>query len=120
MTTTYPGTLDTFTNPASTDTLASVPHAAQHDNANDAIKAIETTLGTNPQGGSATVSARIATMVPLATVTAKGDIIAASGSATVTNLAVGTGYQTLVPDSTQTGGVRWGDDLRILNIMGAM
>jgi hypothetical protein len=49
MTTTYPGTLDTFTNPVSTDLLSSatVPHAAQHDNLNDAVAAIETALGAN-------------------------------------------------------------------------
>jgi hypothetical protein len=49
MTTTYPGTLDTFTNPVSTDLLSSatVPHATQHDNLNDAVAAIETALGAN-------------------------------------------------------------------------
>jgi len=49
MTTTYPGTLDTFTNPVSTDLLSSatVPHAAQHDNLNDAVRAIEVALGAN-------------------------------------------------------------------------
>jgi hypothetical protein len=36
-----------------------VPHAAQHANANDAIEAIESTLGVNPQGSSATVVARL-------------------------------------------------------------
>jgi hypothetical protein len=36
-----------------------VPHADQHSNANDAIEAIESTLGVNPQGGSATVVARL-------------------------------------------------------------
>jgi hypothetical protein len=36
-----------------------VPHADQHANANDAIEAIESTLGVNPQGGSATVVARL-------------------------------------------------------------
>jgi hypothetical protein len=39
---------------------AGVTHAAQHANANDAIEAIEATLGTSPQGSAASVSARIA------------------------------------------------------------
>jgi len=62
MTTSYPGGLDNFTNPTSTDTLSSatVPHATQHTNANDAIKAIETELGTNPKGSYASVAARLA------------------------------------------------------------
>ena len=62
MTTAYPGGIDNFTNPTSTDTLSSatVPHASEHANANDAIAAIETELGTNPKGSYASVSARLA------------------------------------------------------------
>jgi hypothetical protein len=49
MTTSFPGSLDSFVNPTSTDTLDSstVPHAAQHDNLNDAVLAVETALGAN-------------------------------------------------------------------------
>ena len=49
MATNYPSSLDSFTNPTATDTLdsATVPHAAQHDNINDAVTAIETALGAN-------------------------------------------------------------------------
>ena len=66
MTSVYPGAIDALTNPTSTDTLASVPHAAQHANANDAIVAIETELGTNPKGASATVKARLDSINPAA------------------------------------------------------
>ena len=61
MATNYPGALDSFVNPTATDTLdsATVPHAAQHDNINDAMSAVQVTLGVNPQGGSATVVARL-------------------------------------------------------------
>ena len=61
MATNYPTTLDTFTNPTSTDTLdsATVPHATQHDNINDAVLAIETELGTLPKGTFASVKARL-------------------------------------------------------------
>ena len=64
MATSYPGALDNFTNPTSSDTLdsAAVPHATQHANANDAIEAIEAELGTNPKGSSATVKARLDTL----------------------------------------------------------
>lgn len=57
----YPDSLDSFTNPSANDSLNSstVPHATQHANANDAIVAIESTLGTNPQGSSASVKARL-------------------------------------------------------------
>jgi len=57
--------------------------------------------------------------VPLATLTTAGDIVVATGASTVTRLAVGTNYQQIVPDSTQSDGLRWGDDNNILNIMGA-
>lgn len=61
MPTQYPGAVDNFTNPTTADPMnsATVPHAAQHANANDAIEAIETVLGTNPQGTSSTVKDRI-------------------------------------------------------------
>lgn len=46
MTTAFPGAIDAFTNPTATDALdsATVPHASQHANINDAVEAIETYL----------------------------------------------------------------------------
>ena len=46
MTTAFPGAVDAFTNPTATDALdsATVPHAAQHANINDAVEAVETYL----------------------------------------------------------------------------
>jgi hypothetical protein len=61
MATVYPGALDDFTNPTASDSLndPTVPHATQHADANDAIEAIQATLGIDPQGTEATVDARI-------------------------------------------------------------
>ena len=60
-------------------------------------------------------------------VNAKGDIIVATADNVVTNVTVGTGTssggvipQVLVPDSTQTAGVRWADDYKILDVMQAI
>lgn len=60
----YPGALDVLTNPISTNTLddPTVLHDLQHANANDAIEAIQTTLGVNPQGASVSVDARLDAM----------------------------------------------------------
>lgn len=44
MATNFPGSQDSFTNPTSSDTLASPDHAAQHTNVNDAVEAIELAL----------------------------------------------------------------------------
>ncbi len=46
MATTYPSTIDSFTNPSGTSTLDSPDHALQHSDANDAIEAIEAVIGT--------------------------------------------------------------------------
>lgn len=61
MSTNYPGSIDSFENPEPTSRLnsATVPHAQQHANANDAIEAIQTALGTNPFGSFSTVKDRI-------------------------------------------------------------
>jgi hypothetical protein len=61
----------------------------------------------------------VAAVIPSTVVTAKGDIVTASSAGVPANLAIGTGYQQLVPDSTQASGLRWGDDNLILTIMGA-
>jgi hypothetical protein len=45
--------------------------------------------------------------VPLSTVTTKGDLIAATGSAAVSRLAVGSNTQILTADSTQATGIKW-------------
>jgi hypothetical protein len=46
--------------------------------------------------------------IPESTVTAKGDLIAATASATVNRLAVGSSNQSLLVDSTTSTGLKWG------------
>ena len=67
MTTNFPTSIDALVNPTATDSLATVNHADQHANANDAIEAIETQIGTT----SAPVLARLASPTFTGTVRAK-------------------------------------------------
>lgn len=60
-------------------------------------------------------------------VDAKGDILAGTGDNVITRVAVGTSSsasgalpQVLIADSTQTAGVRWADDYKILDVMQAI
>ena len=43
--TSFPTSLDSLTNPATTDSVATVSHSGQHSNANDAIEALEAKVG---------------------------------------------------------------------------
>lgn len=47
MATNFPNSLDSLTNPATTDQLSSPSHAAQHANANDAIEQLQAKVGVN-------------------------------------------------------------------------
>lgn len=61
MTTQYPSSLDNFVNPTGSDKLnsATVPHAQQHADLNDAVEAVQTVLGLNPAGSHLTVKDRM-------------------------------------------------------------
>lgn len=45
MTTNFPTSLDTLTNPTATDQVATVDHAAQHANVNDGVEALQAKVG---------------------------------------------------------------------------
>lgn len=62
MPTTFPTALDSFTNPTAADNLnsATVPHADQHANVNDAIEALEAKVGVDGSGVTVSFDYRIA------------------------------------------------------------
>lgn len=69
-------------------------------------------LGVAPSGSTdettkGYVDTAVATRLANSTVTTKGDILAASGSATIVRVAVGANNTILMADSSQTAGVRW-------------
>ena len=114
---TYPASLDDLgaSNPSSSTQMDDgAGHAAQHSDANDAIDAIQATLGVNPQGGEASVDARLDAMdtaitasVPKSLVDAKGDLLVGTADNTVARLAAGTDGHVLTLDSGQSTGVKW-------------
>ena len=63
MSTSYPGSLDSLTNPSGTSLLTSPDHAQQHSDANDAIENIQSVLGTT--AGTAVLREFTAGQVPL-------------------------------------------------------
>lgn len=65
----YPGTADTFANPTSTtlENDTGFEHDIVHSHANDAIAAVQSTLGLNPQGSSADVATRLGLLLTSAT-----------------------------------------------------
>jgi len=60
----YPTGLDSLAKPTSTtlENAAGFEHDVVHTDAANAVEAVQSTLGTNPQGGSATVKARLDTL----------------------------------------------------------
>jgi hypothetical protein len=74
---------------------------------------------------TATTGTKWATPATALGITAKGDLIAGTASGTSSRVAIGDGTvgnipQNLLPDSTTSSGLRWGDDMAILTIMQAI
>ena len=59
MATNYPNSLDSLTNPATTDPVNNPSHAIQHANANDAIEALQAKVGTNNSAVTTSIDYRV-------------------------------------------------------------
>ena len=92
MATSFPTSLDALTNPISTNALNSPSHADQHANANDAIEAVQTVIGTTAAPGL------LRTANPTFTGTIGGGIVVA-----LTDTGAGRGVGILAPASGTAG-----------------
>lgn len=115
----YPSSIASLTNPLASDRLNSPDHAQQHTDANDNIKSIQSFIGTqssmfgitydvrspNSNGGGHVQTADKGGTGQ--TSYTKGDTLVASSSSVLGKLAVGGDGQALVADSTKTSGVTW-------------
>lgn len=59
MATNYPNSLDSLTNPTTTDPVNNPSHAVQHANANDAIEALQAKVGTNNSAVATSLDYRV-------------------------------------------------------------
>lgn len=62
MATNFPSSQDTFTNPTTSDTLASVSHSQQHADVNDAVEALEAKVGVDSSTVSSSLDYRVAAL----------------------------------------------------------
>jgi hypothetical protein len=63
MATSFPTTLDQLINPSGTDSVQLVSHSAQHINANDAIKALETKIGVDNSSVTTTLDYKVRDLI---------------------------------------------------------
>ncbi|MGA0398305.1 MAG: hypothetical protein ACO3O3_14185, partial [Ilumatobacteraceae bacterium] len=78
-----PSSLDSFTNPVSSDTLSSPSHSAQHANANDAIEALQVKVGIDSSADTSSLEYRIAQLEAAGSPIVKVASFTASGTWTV-------------------------------------
>ena len=60
MATNFPASLDTLTNPTSSDSLSSPSHSAQHANVNDAVEALQAKVGANSSAVTTSLDYKVA------------------------------------------------------------
>jgi|DEB0MinimDraft_10_1074344.scaffolds.fasta_scaffold75602_2 hypothetical protein len=70
MATNFPASLDTLTNPTSSDSLSSPSHSAQHANVNDAVEALQAKVGADSSAVTSSLDYKVAQLEALGTAVA--------------------------------------------------
>lgn len=125
MSTNFPTSLDTLTNPTSSDKLNSPDHAAQHASENDAIEALEAKVGVNNSAVTTSLDYIIKNAASNGgghvqtankggtgqTSYTKGDLLVAQSASVIAKLAIGVDNQALIVNSSTASGVQWGNPI---------
>ena len=85
MATNFPASLDSLTNPTSSDSLNSPSHSAQHANVNDAVEALQAKVGVDSSAVTTSHDYKIAQLE------SHGEWVDFSGSLALTNWTLGNG-----------------------------
>jgi len=116
MATNYPGSLDTFDTIGASDEMndevGTRTHREMHNDANDAIEAIEAELGTNPSGAYDTVAARLAS-VDVSTLLVKANNLSDLTDSSAARTALGLGTAAVANTGTGASNVILGNDARL-------
>lgn len=83
MATSFPSSLDSFTNPLSSDTLSSPSHAGQHTDLNDAVAALQSKVGIDSSSVTSSLEYRIAQLEAAGSPMKKVAAFTSSGTWTV-------------------------------------
>ena len=104
---------------SSTDyaTTWATPSVATHASTHAAAGSDPVALSASQVTGAFPASQITGTALVASTVTAKGDLLAATGSGAMSRLGVGTDGQMLVADSAQTTGVGWVDRVKPADLL---
>jgi len=92
MATNFPASLDTLTNPTSSDSLSSPSHSAQHANVNDAIEALQAKVGADSSAVTTSLDYKVADHASRLT-TLEG--AAGSGLVLVSRTTIGTAVSSI-------------------------
>ena len=99
MATNFPTSIDALVNPIATDSLATVNHADQHTNANDAIEALEAKVGVNGSAVTSSLDYRVRN------IDASSAIVSGSTSGDLVRITqTGSGNALVVEDSANPDG----------------
>ena len=127
MTTAFPSSLDTFTNPAPGDPLHP-GHPYQHSNANDAIAALEAKVGVDSSAVTSSLDYKVRVSLPASVSAAQAAAIAACPAETASTVGsliagasekaiIASGDKIALSDSAASGILKWGSTADILQAL---